>query len=192
MAREYLHEKRNKATFSNKFAMWWSTDAGATWTRLSESAELTITTVSSESETVNNAGRGRFDDVIKNKEVTGKWIERGEDVRLQFTSDTDQSLIDGTYGALWVQGAALKASGGTATYEHHVFYNAKMKKSTTYAPGTGDPMYEFTFYCEANETCADVTISPPSGDDCFASAPATTATVVAGEFDVTFDAAAAS
>lgn len=190
MARTYLHEKRNKRTFSDRFALWWSTDLGATWTRLSESAEFTITTVTTSSETQNNAGRGRFDDVISHKEVSGKWIERGEDVRLQYSSDSDQGLIDGTYGTLWAQGAKLKASGGTDTYEHHVFYNAKLQKDYTYAPGTGDPMYDFKFYCEANETCADVTIAPPSGDDCFMSAASTTATVLATEFDITFDAAA--
>jgi hypothetical protein len=132
-----------------------------------------------------------MDDVTKNFLVEGKWIERGADVREQYTSDTDQTLIDGTYWKLWIQGAKLTATGGTATYEHHVFYAAKFKKNFGgYALGTGDPMYSFSAYCEANETCADVTIPPPSGDDCFMSADATTATIKAGEHMITFDAAA--
>lgn len=132
-----------------------------------------------------------MDDVIKNMLVEGKWIERGADVREQYTLDADQSLVDGRRGLLWIQGAQLRASGGGATFEHHVMYKAKFKKNFGgYALGTGDPMYTFTAYCSANNTCADVTVPPPSGDDCFASAAATTATIPAGECGITFDAAA--
>lgn len=152
---------------------------------------MTITAETSESETVNNAGRGRFDDVIKNFTIEGKFIERGADVREQWTLDADQSLINNQYFALWIQGAKLKATGGTDTWEHHVFYQVKFKKNFGgYALGSGDPMYTFTAYAEANETCADVTIPPPSGDDCFQSAAGTTATVLAGTHMITFDAAA--
>jgi hypothetical protein len=190
MALAFLHKPANRRTFSGKAAIWVTTDNGATHTRLSDSAELAITPEATESEVVNNRGHGRMDDVLKNMIVEGKFVERGEDVRQIYTDDTDQSMR-GKYYGLWIQGADLVNASGTAVYEQWVFPRARLMRGfPAYGLGTGEPMIGFKFYCEANDTCATVTITAPSGDPCFMGAASTTQAVADGEIFATFDVAA--
>ena len=187
MALAFINKQANRRTFSGKAAIWISADSGATWTKLSKSSELTITPETSESEIVDNRGHGNFDDVTKNYIIEGKFIERGEDVRQLWTNDTDQGIRGNIY-AVWIQGSSLVNTSDAAVTEHWAFYQARLKRNhQAYALGSGDPMFTFTFYCSANDTCADVTITAPTGDDCYSGAADATATVSDGEFHYTFD-----
>lgn len=190
MALTFNHLRANRKTFSGKAAIWVSTSLGASPIKLSESAELTITPETSESEAVNNRGHGRFDDVVKNYIIEGKFVERGEDVRQIFTDDADQSMR-GKYYTLWIQGAELETTGGGVVYEQWAFPYAKLKRNFKgYALGSGDPMISFSFYAEANDSCATVTITAPTGDPCYAGADDDTLTVADGEFHATADVSA--
>ena len=187
MELEFLNKPANKRTFSGQAAIWVSKDTGANWTRLSNSAELTITPETSESETQDNAGHGHFDDVLKNYIIEGKFLERGEDIRQVWTDDDDQDLR-GALLSVWIQGADLVNTGGTTVYEQWAFYQCRLKRNHgPYALGTGEAMFTFTLYSMANATCADVTIPPPSGDDCYLGLVSGAATVVHGEFHQTMD-----
>jgi len=160
------------------------------WTLLSESAELTITPETSESEVVNNAGRGRFDDVTKNYIIEGKFTERGEDIRTMWSADSDQG-IENIYFSVWIQGAELDTTANAAVFEEWVFYTGQFKKNHgPYALGTAEAMFTFTIYCEANETCAAITITAPTADACFEGVASTTASIGAGRFKLTQDVSA--
>jgi len=191
MARSYLHLKNNHRTFSGKAKIWISEDNGATaWTLLSESAELTITPETSEAEAVNNAGRGRFDDVVKNYIIEGKFIERGQDVRKMWSADSDQGIRN-KYFSVWIQGSSLDTTANAEVFEEWTFYTGQFKKNHgPYGIGTSEAMFTFTIYCEANETCAAVTVTAPTADACFEGVATTTASIAAGEFHFTSDVSA--
>jgi len=190
MALAFLNLEANHKAFSEA-AIWVSTDAGVTWIRLSRSAELTITSETTESEVVDNRGHGHFDDAAKNFIIEGKFIERGEDVRQLWTNDTDQEMRGKDY-ALWIQGAKLSIVAGTAIYEQWCFYKARLKRNFgSYALGTADVMFTFTFYAMANDTCATVTITAPTGDPCYKGVATGTAAIANGEFHLTMDTIAA-
>ena len=191
MARAFLHKAANRKTFSGQAAIWISVDVGVTWLRMSNSSELTITPETNESEALDNAGHGHFDDCEKNYIVEGKFLERGEDVRQLWDDDADQDWR-GVRFALWIQGAQMVVTGNTKTYEQWCFYQAYAKRNFgAYAMGSGEPMFTFSFYCEANSTCASVTIPPPCNDPCFLGLKSGAATIDHGEFKMTFDSIAA-
>jgi hypothetical protein len=190
MALTFNHLPQNHVTYASNAAVWVSTDNGATWTRLSNSAELTFTPETSESEMVDNMGAGNFDDALKNYIIEAKFMETGEDVRQVWTDDSDQDMRGKEY-ALWVQGAKLAASGGTATYEQHVFYRAKLKRNHgPYAIGGSERVYTFTFYARRNTSCAAVVITAPTGDSCYKGSASLTATINHGEAATTMDSVA--
>jgi len=186
MALEFLHNPNNKVSHVSG-SLYWSDDDGATWVRLSTSAECEITPNVAEDEVITNSGAGVMSDVYTSYTVSVNFIERGEDVRLMWSDDEDQGIA-GIEGSLWIEGAKVYDSSGDDTYEQWCFPNAKLKRDHgTYALGTGSAIFNGSFYCRANLTCADVTIAPPSGDDCYHGAAADAATIAPGQFKDTFD-----
>jgi hypothetical protein len=140
---------------------------------------------------VDNMGAGHMDDVIKSVTIEGKFMETGEDIRQIWTDDSDQDMRGKEY-SLWIQGAKLAATGGTATYEQWCFYRAKLKRNPgAYAIGGAERVFTFTFYARRNTSCAAVVITAPTSDPCYKGSASLTATINHGEAYTTMDSVAA-
>lgn len=191
MARSYLKEPANQTIFAGTAAIWISTDSdfATNGTLLDDSAELTITGETTEMEFEGNSGGlTGFDDVLKTVRVSGKFQSTDEKIRQMWDSSNSDQSIAGTYFYLWIQTGKYLDDSDASVYGYYAINKSKFKQAFTYAAGTSDPRFGFETVAIQNG-CADVTITPPTGDDCYITDAVTSATLSARKFFVTADGA---
>lgn len=191
MAITFNSERKNARGYA-KGSIWIgslnSAHAVTSWILLDRTGGLTVTPNGERTKFKDDTGATYFEDeVVNDYTIEANFLSSDEKVRTLFMPSGTNTVKGQTFAICFLDQEYL--SSATTVQGYWVFYEASIFRTEgPWNVGGAEKGFKFMATAYANTSCASVTLTLPSGSDCF-TPTATGATIGVGEFFLTADGA---